>query len=222
MNTSSTLKSSIVKKVFMSLTGFFLLVFLLVHLGINLLLLVGDGELFNEASHFMGTNPVIYVFQYVLAAGFILHIIYAIILSHGNYIARPVKYQKNNPAANSSWSSRNMIVTGVLTLFFLVLHLKDLFYVMKFGDMEDITHYELVVSVFEVWYYVAVYVVAFVLLGVHLKHGFQSAFLSIGFNHPTYTPILKMLGTAYSVLVPAAFAVIPIYFFIMKLLADKL
>jgi len=204
----------------MSLTGFFLLVFLLVHLGINLLLLVGDGELFNEASHFMGTNPLIYVFQYILAAGFILHIVYAIILNRENTQARPIKYQKNNPTTNSTWSSRNMIVTGVLVLFFLVLHLKDLFYVMKFGDMDDITDYELVVSVFEVWYYVAIYVVAFVLLGVHLRHGFQSAFLSIGFNHPTYTPILKKLGMAYSVLVPAAFAIIPIYLFIMNLFAE--
>jgi succinate dehydrogenase / fumarate reductase cytochrome b subunit len=111
----------------MSLSGLFLILFLLVHLGVNLTLFAGR-DAFNEASHFMATNPIIQPMQFVLAAGFIVHIIMGIRLELKNRAARPVKYVKNNPAANSRWASRNMIITGLMVLLFIVIHLKDFFY----------------------------------------------------------------------------------------------
>ena len=118
---SGFISSSLGRKVVMALSGFFLITFLLVHLGVNLSLFAGR-ESFNAASHFMGHNPLIQLMQYVLAAGFILHIAMGIILEWKNKMARPIRYAKNNAAASSGWASRNMIVTGVLILLFLILH----------------------------------------------------------------------------------------------------
>ncbi len=211
-------KTSIARKFVMAFTGFFLIVFLLTHLSINLLTLSSDPEAFNEASHFMATNPLIQVMQYVLAAGFLIHIIMGIKLTKQNSDARPVKYVKNNAAANSGFASRSMIVTGLLVLVFIVLHLKDYFWVLKFGDMTPYSSdYDLVVGLFSSPLYTVIYVAAFVLLGIHLSHGFQSAFQSLGANHPQYTPFVKGFGTWYSILVPAGFALVAVWHFVQSL-----
>ncbi len=202
--------SSVGRKVIMSLSGLFLITFLLVHLGVNLTLF-GGPELFNSASHFMATNLVIQVMQYVLAAGFILHIIMGINLELKNRAARPVKYVKNNPAANSGWASRNMIYTGLLILLFIILHLKDFFVEIKFGEVTS--DYDLVTQLFKNPIYVIIYVFAFILLGIHLSHGFQSAFTSIGARKPKYYSCVKNLGIAYSYLIALGFSIIAIYFY---------
>ncbi len=202
--------SSLGRKIVMSLSGFFLITFLLVHLGINLTLFAG-ADIFNAASHFMATNPVIQVMQYVLAAGFIVHIIMGIRLELKNKASRPIKYTKNNAAANSGWASRNMIYTGLLVLLFLVLHLKDFFVEIKFGEVQD--DYQLVTQLFSSPIYVSIYVLAFVLLGLHLSHGFQSAFTSIGARAPKYLKFIKNLGMAFSYLIALGFSVIAIYFY---------
>lgn len=202
--------SSLGRKIVMSLSGFFLITFLLVHLGINLTLFVG-ADTFNAASHFMATNPVIQVMQYVLAAGFIIHIIMGIRLELKNKASRPIKYTKNNAAANSGWASRNMIYTGILVLLFLVLHLKDFFIEIKFGEVHD--DYLLVTQLFSNPIYVVIYVLAFILLGLHLSHGFQSAFTSVGARAPKYLKFIKNLGMAFSYLIALGFSVIAIYFY---------
>ncbi|MEN8124622.1 MAG: succinate dehydrogenase cytochrome b subunit [Bacteroidota bacterium] len=202
--------SSLGRKVVMSLSGLFLITFLLVHLVVNLTLFVG-ADTFNAASHFMATNPLIQVMQYVLAAGFIFHIIMGIQLEIKNRASRPIKYVKNNPAANSGWASRNMIVTGLLVLLFLILHLKDFFVKIKFGEVHD--DYELVTQLFKNPIYVGIYVFAFVLLGIHLSHGFQSAFTSIGARAPKYYRCVKNLGVAYSYFIALGFSIIAIYFY---------
>ena len=84
--------SSIGKKLVMSITGLFLMVFLLVHLTVNMLLLVGDGEVFNRAAHFMASNPAIKVIEPLLAIGFVFHIIYATFLTIKNQRTRPIGY----------------------------------------------------------------------------------------------------------------------------------
>jgi len=187
---SGLTSSSLGRKIVMSLSGFFLITFLLVHLGINLTLFAG-ADIFNAASHFMATNPLIQVMQYVLAAGFIVHIIMGIRLELKNRASRPIKYAKNNAAANSGWASRNMIYTGVLILLFLVLHLKDFFVKIKFGEVHD--DYQLVTELFKNPIYVLIYVIAFILLGIHLSHGFQSAFTSIGARAPKYLKCVLLL-----------------------------
>jgi succinate dehydrogenase / fumarate reductase cytochrome b subunit len=202
--------SSLGRKIVMSLSGFFLITFLLVHLGVNLTLFIG-ADTFNTASHFMATNPLIQVMQYVLAAGFIVHITMGILLELKNRASRPIKYSKNNAAANSGWASRNMIYTGVLVLLFLVLHLKDFFVEIKFGEVHD--DYQLVTQLFANPIYVIIYVVAFILLGLHLSHGFQSAFTSIGARAPKYLKFIKNLGTTFSYLIAIGFSIIAIYFY---------
>ncbi len=202
--------SSLGRKIVMSLSGLFLITFLLVHLGINLTLFAG-ADTFNTASHFMATNPLIQVAQYVLAAGFIIHIFMGIKLELKNRASRPIKYTKNNAAANSGWASRNMIYTGILILLFLVLHLKDFFVKIKFGEVHD--DYQLVTELFKNPIYVIIYVVAFVLLGIHLSHGFQSAFTSVGARAPKYLKFVKNTGIAFSYLIALGFSMIAIYFY---------
>jgi succinate dehydrogenase / fumarate reductase cytochrome b subunit len=202
----------------MSLTGFFLVIFLLVHLAINSLSLISS-ELFNAGSEFMATNPLIYIMQYVLALGFIIHIIMGIKLTRQNKAARPIDYTYNRPGENSSLSSRTMIYTGGLVLLFLILHMKDFFIEIKINHLSNVsgpnpTDFDLLVQVFSNPLYVTIYVVAFILLGFHLNHGFQSAFQSMGVNHKKYTPTLKKLGIAYSVLIAAGFSAIAIFHFI--------
>jgi len=207
---SGLTSSSLGRKITMSLSGFFLITFLLVHLGVNLTLFVG-AETFNAASHFMATNPVIKVMQYVLATGFIFHIVMGIKLELKNRASRPVKYAKNNAAANSDWASRNMIITGILVLLFLLLHLKDFFIQMKFSEVHD--DYKLVTELFKNPLYVFIYVIAFVLLGIHLSHGFQSAFTSVGARSPKYLKGVKNVGMAFSYLMAIGFSVIAIFFY---------
>ncbi len=218
-------KSSLVRKFWMALTGLFLITFLVVHLLVNLFSLSGDPELFNEASHFMATNPLIQIMQYVLAAGFIFHIAMGIILTRQNEKATPVKYAYNNPGANSSFASRSMIYTGGLVLLFLILHMRDFLIVLKtHGTIQPLAGYEftgsdydLVVGLFSSPIYTVIYVVSFVLLGIHLNHGFQSSFQSLGASHPKYTPFIKSLGLWYSILIPGGFALVAIVHFVNSL-----
>ncbi len=209
------IKSSIGKKIIMSVTGLFLITFLITHLAVNLTLF-GGKELFNSAAHFMATNPMIQIMQYVLALGFIYHIVYGIKLTLENKKATPVKYAYDNRNVNSMWTSRNMIITGIIILLFLIIHLRDYFYPMKFGDMKGLTDYDLVIALFTSPIYTVIYVISFVMLGLHLNHGFQSAFQSIGVNHGKYVPMLKTIGKLYSILIAVGFSSISIYFYIKQ------
>jgi succinate dehydrogenase / fumarate reductase cytochrome b subunit len=207
--------SSIVRKFIMALSGLFLIVFLITHLLINSLTLASSKDLFNEAAHFMATNPIIYAMQYVLALGFIIHIGMGIKLTIQNKRARSQEYVYNKMSKNTDLSSRSMIVSGGLVIVFLALHLRDYFYQMKFvGLPEGTTDYDLVVNLFTNPYYTAVYVIAFIVLGIHLNHGFKSAFQSMGANHKKYNPLIKIVSTAYSIVIALGFSTIAIFHFI--------
>lgn len=222
------MKTSIARKIVMGLTGLFLISFIAIHLLVNSFSLI-SAELFNNGSHFMATNPVIQIMQYVLAAGFIIHIGLGIKLTIQNKAARGVNYAKNNAAANSDFSSRSMIVTGLLVLAFIVLHMKDFFMEVKFGDLGQAayTHhgltqlvqndYSLMQAVFGNPLYVALYVIAFIALGIHLNHGFQSAFQSLGLNHSNYNKLIKGAGVAFSALITFGFSAIAIAHFVWSL-----
>ena len=207
--------SSIVRKFIMALSGLFLIIFLITHLVINSLTLASSKDLFNEAAHFMATNPIIYAMQYVLALGFISHIGMGIKLTIQNKRARSQEYVYNKMSKNTDLSSRSMIVSGGLVIVFLALHLRDYFYQMKFvGLPEGTTDYDLVVNLFTNPYYTAVYVIAFIVLGIHLNHGFKSAFQSMGANHKKYNPLIKIVSTAYSIVIALGFSTIAIFHFI--------
>lgn len=203
--------SSIAHKFWMAITGIFLVTFLIVHLGINLSLFFGPVN-FNAASHFMATNPVIQVMQYVLAAGFLVHIVMGIRLTIKNNAARPIKYAYEKASENSTWASRNMIITGLLVLVFILLHLRDFLYEIKFTDHVT-SDYILVTQLFSIWYYTLFYVVAFIALGIHLSHGFNSAFQSVGLRNHIWKPFLMGLSIAYCIVIAVGFSSIAIYFF---------
>ena len=223
---TQALSSTIGKKLVMSLTGLFLITFLIVHASGNMLLFKDDnGEAFNLYAQFMTTNPLIKIASYILYSGIILHVIYSLILSIKNKTARPVGYKMANPNQNSSWKSRNMGILGTIVLIFLVIHMRSFWYEMHYGDMplqnyagvevEDL--YTVVKASFGQWWYALIYVLAMVGLGFHLAHGFWSAFQTLGLNHKKYTPLIKKLGLAFAIIVPVLFASMPIYFYLQSL-----
>ena len=216
--------SSIVSKLLMALTGFFLMFFLMQHLFINLLS-VFSPDAFNEVSQFMGANPLIqYAMQPVLIFSVVFRFLWAIILELQNKNARAVKYAVNNGAANSSWMSRNMIISGAVILAFLFMHFYD-FWIpeikTKFIDGDwtgmhngHLRFYDELVHKFQDPIRVGLYVASFVLLALHLLHGFQSAFQTVGFNHNKYTPIIKILGNIYAIAIPFGFMFVAIFHFL--------
>jgi succinate dehydrogenase / fumarate reductase cytochrome b subunit len=215
----------------MALSGLFLLVFLLQHMSINMLSVISP-DLFNEVSQFMGTNPLVQgLLQPVLMFGVLFHLGMGIKLELENRAARPVKYAMNNGGANSTWMSRNMIITGITVMLFLILHLYD-FWVHEMqvkylqGDMSGLIDPMIADSGYRYWQElhekfhdpvrVALYVVSFVFLALHLLHGFQSAFQSVGFNHRKYTPVIKKLSNIYAIVVPLGFVVVAVYHFMTQ------
>lgn len=211
--------SSIGKKLIMSISGLFLIVFLLLHMCLNLLVIFdSSGELFNEAAHFMATNPVIRIMEPVLALGFLFHIFFGIYLELRNNAARPVKYAVANKS-DTSWSSRNMLLTGLMILAFLIIHIWNYFYKIKFTDLIEsgqMTESELVRNLFmpERWYYSIIYIISFVLLALHLNHSFQSSLQTMGLNNSKWLPRWKWIGSLYAVIIAAGFSMIPIVIFI--------
>ena len=214
--------SSIGKKFIMSVTGIFLMLFLIVHLTVNSLLMVG-ADAFNETAHFMVTNPVIRVIEPLLALGFIIHIIYSGYLTLQNQYTRPIKFKKLNRRGSSTWMSRNMFILGGLILIFLVIHLINFYWKVRFGEIETTmvngvemeNVYGLVSSLFiKWWWYDLIYVLGAVFLGLHLSHGFWSAFQTLGWENDTWIIRLKWIGYVFSVIIAAGFASIPLYFLI--------
>jgi succinate dehydrogenase / fumarate reductase cytochrome b subunit len=216
MAKSSMLKSSIAKKVAMALSGLFLITFLTLHFVINLTS-VFSADAFNTASHFMGYNPVIqFAMQPILIAGVIFHFVMGIVLEIKNRSARPVAYASYNGSANASWASRNMIISGLVVLAFIGLHFYDFWVhemVYKYVDVSSIEptrYYEELNHKFESPIRTGLYTLAFVLLSIHLWHGFNSSFQSVGFNN-SYSKSLHKLGYSFAVIVPVGFIIIALF-----------
>ncbi len=219
---SGILSSSIARKFAMALSALFLIIFLLIHLAVNLTSLFSE-DVFNQASHFMGTNPLIqFAMQPVLIFGVVFHFVMGFILELKNRKSRNVKYVNYNGSANTSWMSRNMAISGGVILIFIVIHFLD-FWIPELntkyivGDMsgyiegtEKLRYFEELQHKFMSPVKVGIYVVAFVLLGLHLAHGFQSAFQSVGFNNK-YTKCVKNSGVIYSIVVPLGFIIIALF-----------
>ncbi len=221
---SNVFDASIGRKLIMSITGLFLILFLLVHLSINIFLLFGS-DAYNMAAHFMATNPLIRIVEPTLAIGFLVHIIYASLITLKNQKARPERYAVTNSGNSSTWSSRNMYILGFTVLVFLVIHLLDFYIKIKViddGTVKDTIvngikmhdTYALVQAKFEIWWFDLIYVIGAISLGLHLGHGFWSAFQSIGLNNTIWIARLKFLSIIYAYLIAIGFSIIPIYFLI--------
>ncbi len=213
--------SSITKKVVMALAGLFLISFLVVHLGINLLLLSNDGgAAFMVGVEFMTTNPLVKIMEYVLLGGFAIHIVIGVIIQIQNWMARPVRY-KIEGYSHLSFFSKYMIHTGAIIFIFLCIHFTN-FYFVKLGlvsppegvGKEDF--YQMATLLFADRFYAILYIVLMIFLGFHLHHAFQSAFQTLGLNHTKYTPFIKAVGTFYSIVVPLGFASIPLFFIFFR------
>lgn len=222
--TKEFFKSSVGKKVIMSLTGLFLCLFMISHLAGNMLLYMNDGGLtYNAFSHFMAHNPVIRIIEVILFFSIIFHVVYAIILTRKNRQARGTRYAVFDGSASSSWFSRSMTFFGLVILIFLVLHIANFFIKARFGTLaldanghDDL--YTYVVESFATGWYAAFYFIAMVMLCFHLVHGVQSAFRTLGMRHKKYLPVVKFLGLAFAVLFPMAFASMPAYFYLTSIL----
>lgn len=214
--------SSIGRKFTMALSAFFLMFFLLQHFTINFTSVFPDeGKTFNQLSHFMGTNPLVqFALQPVLIFGVIYHFIMGFILEIKNKKARKIRYAKNKGSANSTWMSRNMIWSGAVILSFLILHFAD-FWVpelkTKFveGDWSgmhkgNFRYFEELKHKFVNPMRVLMYCVSFIFLAMHLLHGFQSAFQSVG-AHNKRTKKIKLFGTLYAILIPLGFIFIALF-----------
>jgi succinate dehydrogenase / fumarate reductase cytochrome b subunit len=208
--------SSIGRKVSMALSAIFLMIFLLQHFAINFTSVVSP-DLFNELSHFMGTNALVqFVLQPVLIFGVVFHFVMGFILELKNRKANSLKYAKNNGAANSSWMSRNMIWSGLAILSFMLLHFVDFWfpelnYKYFAANPEDPSRYfHELQDKFTYAPRVIAYVIAFVFLSLHLLHGFTSALQSLGSTLGRKKILIK-ISYIYSIALPLGFIYIALF-----------
>ena len=211
----------------MSLTGLFLILFLIVHLAGNLQLLMDDGgKAFNIYAYVMTHNPVIKLISYGLYFFILVHTVQGILITIQNRRARPRKYAVGH-YPEASFVSKQMALLGVLIFAFLCIHMFDFWYKMKFTDTLSLQQYagfehpvqdlaSCVESAYQYGWLVLIYIVGLIALAFHLWHGFESAFQTLGLTHKRYGFLFRLIGRGYSILIPAAFAVIPLYVYFIN------
>ena len=209
----------------MALTGLFLAFFLIIHLLGNLQLLLPEEVAhtqFNAYSHFLSGNLLIKMVSYVLYFSILYHVFDALVITIGNWRANDKSYKKDSRAEVSGWIVRNMGFLGTLILIFLIIHFKDYWYVYKFGspplDVEGNKDlYLIVVDSFKELWYVILYVIAIIALGLHLIHGVSSAFRTLGLYHEKYIKWMKYIGYLFSIFITIGFAIIPVLIYLKQL-----
>jgi succinate dehydrogenase / fumarate reductase cytochrome b subunit len=214
MNKSTVfLNSSLGKKIVMSLSGLFLCSFLVVHLTINLFALKvksDNGSEFNLYANFMATHWLIKPLEILLFVGFLVHAILGIYLTVKNRQARPIGYKHSSGSANASWMSRYAWLTGIFVGVFLVVHINTFFVQSRFIVHRPMI--EFLIAAFSDPIYVAFYIVALFFLAYHVRHGFQSAFQTLGLRTSRYMPLINAIAAVFWLLIPIGFALIPLYF----------
>jgi succinate dehydrogenase / fumarate reductase cytochrome b subunit len=210
--------SSIGKKILMALTGFFLIIYLIVHASLNSLIFVNDsGETFNKAAYFMLHNYFVRFLEIGLFAVFVLHIIQGLLLWQQNKAARKIGYKVQKYPKEIKWYSRYMGWLGTFVLLFLVMHLYHFWASTKnelyfHGPVVDLYQEMKTVFTNPVWF--VLYMIGLVSLLFHLLQGFQSAFQTFGINHRRWVYIIKGIGVIYSVVICLLFASMPIAFMV--------
>ena len=199
--------SSIGKKLIMSISGLFLIIFLFIHAFVNALSLISD-EAFQAGCEFMSL-PIVTVMVPVLAAGFIIHIVYAFILNAMNLKARgPQRYAVANKAKTDDWASKNMLVLGIIVLGALAFHLTHFWAKMQLPEMMG-GHAEqgpvLMYQTFKPLWVVIVYLVWFVALWLHINHGFWSALHTLGLNNNIWMKRWKVVSLVVSTVLVVVF-----------------
>ena len=206
----------------MAFTGLFLAFFLIIHLLGNLQLLI-PGEIgklqFNSYSHLISGLSVIKLVSYVLYFSILYHVFDAAWLTYDNWKASDKSYKKDKRAEVSDWISRNMGILGSLIFIFLIIHFRDYWYVYKFGSLpldadgnKDL--YTIIINSFKDLWYVVLYVIAILALGLHLIHGVSSAFRTLGLYHEKYIKWVKYIGYLFAILITLGFVLIPILIYL--------
>jgi succinate dehydrogenase / fumarate reductase cytochrome b subunit len=214
-------KSSIGKKILMSLTGLFLCTFLMEHFVGNLLLFKEDGGRAYEAyTEFLVGNPAIRFIEIFLLIGFVLHIFLGVMVWWKNKTSRSHNYVEFRLKDNTPLASRITIWTGSFVFIFLVIHLNSFFVPSRITDTK-VPLYDLVAQAFQSPLYDGFYILALILLGYHLKHGFQSGFQTLGLLNKKYSTLVELFGMIFWLIIPLGFACMPLYFLLIHKLGPS-
>ena len=205
------MKYYILNKYLAALSGLFLILFLTGHLLGNLQLLIPDIDIarvqFNEYAQFMQSNAFVKILSYTTYIAIIPHILVTLKLTLDSKRNRSIKYKKIASPTNTL-SSRYMGILGTIILAFLIIHLSDFWYKAKFEGETEL--YDLIINKFKNINYVIIYVVSMTAILLHLLHGFQSSFQSLGLLNSKTRKYIKIIGMTYALIIPILFAIIPI------------
>lgn len=218
--------SPIGRKFIMSISGIFLVLFLLFHSCMNIVVIISP-ESYNQICAFLGANWYAVIGSLVLALGFVVHILYALYLSFLNLRARgEVRYAVKATSTDVEWSSKHMLILGVIIMGFIVLHLYNFWFKMQFAELSGIhtgafdpqDGAAYVSSLFSHWIYCVLYIIWLVALWLHLTHGVWSALHSLGLNNKKWLPRIKVIGNVVSTIIVLMFMSVPIYYLIVNIL----
>jgi succinate dehydrogenase / fumarate reductase, cytochrome b subunit len=220
MKWSELFTSSVGKKWIMGLTGIFLVLFLIVHVGLNACIFAMDGGImFNKAAHFMGSNAVPRILEIGLFAGILLHMLQGWSLEMSNRSARKKGYAVPMGNKGSKWYSRSMGLLGTLLFLFLVMHISHFWVPSRITGLDPVMidgkeYHDLYGEMLQVFQgnlaVVVLYVLGCLALAWHLLHGFQSAFRTLGLTNGRYILLVESAGVLFSVLIPLVFALMPV------------
>ncbi len=212
--------SSVGTKLLIGLTGLGLFAYMVLHLVGNVLIFAGP-ETFNAYSHTLISNPLLLPVEIGLLAIFLLHVYKAVTNYVANSAARPIRYATKKRAdhtSRKSVASTTMIWSGLVVLVFIVIHIWQFRFGTYYETGGEVPIRDLARTEFEVFSHpgwVALYVVATLLVGLHLRHGISSSFQSVGLDHPVYTRRLTAWGIALAILIGAGLAIIPVWAYLM-------
>jgi len=200
------IKSSIGRKQLMALTGILLSFFMLIHLAENLLLFKGE-EWYNGWVDILLSNPITIYLEIGLLIIFLIHIIMGIWVRFEDWVnSRKRKYKMINWQGGRTIGSATMLYTAFIILAYLIFHL----FHFKYSD-HSMGFYQMVISAFRSKFFVSIYIIGSLSLALHLSHGFQSAFQTLGINHEKYNFYIKLVGWIIAILM-VAFALISVYY----------
>lgn len=218
--------STIGRKLIMSISGLFLILFLLFHMSMNIAA-VFSTEAYNAICEFLGANWYALAGTLILAAGFVVHIIYASILTLHNRSSRGTqRYAVEATPKSVTWASRNMFVLGLVVVLGLLLHLYNFWYNMQFAEIigdhslgtfgpTDGAAY--IADLFSNPVYCLIYLIWFLAIWFHLTHGFWSAFQTIGWDNQIWMKRLKCLANVFATVVFLGFALVVVVFYLRSL-----
>ncbi|MEJ2282628.1 MAG: succinate dehydrogenase cytochrome b subunit [Desulfobacterales bacterium] len=202
-----TLWSSIGKKLLMAFTGLSFCGFLAGHLAGNLTIYGGKSAFNSYAEHLHALGPLLTLAEWGLLVFALVHVSTGLILFYQNFTARTSRYVVNKRAGGRTIGSATMPYTGILLLAFIIFHLVN----FHFVDKTNTTVYQIVTHTFENPIYVVIYILAMIVVALHVSHGLWSAFQTIGANHAKYMPFIMALSIVFSLAVGFGFGIIPLY-----------